>query len=141
MKYTTCKEYKIMNASVSKNISIFLFIIIGSLIYSNTLEAPLVFDDEQNIKNVLKFTRDWTAKEIRVYGFLPPTCKQMYELENEISGFDQEDFVEQFVQAGGIWLKVDPCGYFSFDGSHLSEDSAIRFSNDLARLIKQTKEQ
>jgi len=40
-----------MNSFISKNVSILLFIVAGFLIYSNTFEAPFVFDDGQNIKN------------------------------------------------------------------------------------------
>ena len=87
------------------------------------------------IENLMKFTSRWTKSEIRVYGFLVPTCKQMVEIENELSGFNQAEFIAAFKKAGGIWIEFDPTAYDSFDGSHLQSESALEFSHDLASKI------
>ncbi len=88
------------------------------------------------IDQVMDSTRTWAAKGIKVFAFSPPTTVEMIALEKEVSGFDEASFRERFKSAGGIWLDVDQTGYSSFDGSHLDEESAIKFSRDLAEMIK-----
>lgn len=90
---------------------------------------------EKNISSLLKCITDWQSRGIKVVGVLFPTCKEMYELENQISGFDEKEFASRFEQAGGKWISVDQTKYVSYDGSHLQKDSAVRFSNDFARFL------
>ena len=87
------------------------------------------------IKNLMSYVTQWSESGIRVYGFLVPTCKQMVEIENRLSGFNKNKFVATFNAAGGIWIEIDPAGYDSFDGSHLQRESALEFSRDLAMKI------
>ncbi|RPJ22536.1 MAG: hypothetical protein EHM35_18135 [Planctomycetaceae bacterium] len=77
----------------------------------------------------------WTGKGIRVYAFLVPSCREMVELEERDSGFNQDQFVQDFEKAGGTWIDMDPCRYDSFDGSHLGREAALQFSRDLAERI------
>jgi hypothetical protein len=86
--------------------------------------------DEQNIKNLLSAVSKWTSDNISVYGFIPPSCKEMYEMEGQISGFNEKDFVARFENAGGVWIDTDPGAYYSFDGSHLQDDAALQFTHD-----------
>jgi len=89
----------------------------------------------ENVSRVLKYVADWKNQGIKVVGFLFPTCKQMYELENKISGFNEKEFIRRFEEAGGNWINVDQTAYTSFDGSHLQQESAERFSNDFVKLF------
>lgn len=107
--------------------------------YKQIYEEQLVCDE--NIKNVLDFTSRWRKKGIRVYGFQPPTCQQMLELETRVSGFNKAEFVKAFEAAGGIWIEVDQCHYYSFDGSHLEDRAALEFSIDLAQRIYDIEQQ
>ena len=88
------------------------------------------------VEGLNRFVSRWTQTGIRVYAFLMPTCQEMFELEQQYSGFDQRQFVEGFEKAGGIWIDVDPCAYESFDGSHLQSYAARQLSNDLAQRIR-----
>jgi hypothetical protein len=81
-------------------------------------------------------TRRWTASGIRVYGVRPPTTEEMVSLEDTMSGFDEQDFVRQFTDAGGIWLTFASDRYHTYDGSHLNKESALRFSMDLGKAIQ-----
>ncbi|MSP61434.1 MAG: hypothetical protein EXR72_14020 [Myxococcales bacterium] len=74
----------------------------------------------------------WRARGIAVYGFRPPTTPGMLALEDGDGGFDEARFVARFERAGGVWLPVPGTGYASYDGSHLRDDAALRFSADLA---------
>ena len=89
------------------------------------------------IKKVIDFVSKWTNEGIIVYGFLPPTCKEMVELEKNDSGLDEENFIKLFTQAGGIWIEVDKTAYESFDGSHLQDDGAMQFSKFFAERVKE----
>ncbi|MBU0753731.1 MAG: hypothetical protein KJ645_01235, partial [Planctomycetes bacterium] len=90
----------------------------------------------QAIERVLRFTREWTKRGIRVYGLRPPVHEAAYEAENECSGLDMDKFVLDFNESGGIWLHTDQTGYHTYDGSHLSMEDAERFSTDLGRMIR-----
>ncbi len=91
--------------------------------------------DPCNVANVYRHVRKWSNSGIRVYGFIPPTCKEMYELEIAKSGLDKERFIKGFEASGGAWIETDPAAYPSFDGSHLQDDSAIQLTNDLCKQI------
>jgi hypothetical protein len=93
--------------------------------------------DDRTIAIVMEYVSRWSRSGIKVYGFLPPTCPGMVELERTASGFKKEEFVAKFKQAGGIWLEVNLTGYYSFDGSHLQDDGAVEFSHDLAKMIQE----
>ena len=93
------------------------------------------------IENLLDYVSQWTGSGIRVYAFLVPTCQEMVELEKEMSGFNQSQFVAAFKKAGGMWIDIDPAAYDSFDGSHLQSESALKFSSDLASRIYEIEQQ
>jgi hypothetical protein len=57
-------------------------------------------------------------------------------LEERESGFEEAAFVRRFTSAGGVWLRFPPGRYFSYDGTHLTRDSAVRFSRDLAERLR-----
>ncbi len=86
-------------------------------------------------KNLLNTVRQWTNENILIFGFRPPSTPEMKEIENQITNFNEVDFGKDFEERGGIWLYF-PEKYNSYDGSHLSEESAIQLSIDLAEKIK-----
>ena len=88
------------------------------------------------IDNLINIVRSWIARGVAVYGFRPPTCVKMVELENELSGFDQASFVAAFQDAGGIWIDTDQTAYHTHDGSHLHFEAALELSNYLAQAIQ-----
>jgi hypothetical protein len=91
------------------------------------------------IQGLIDQTRQWTAQGIHVYAYRVPSSPAMVALENQMSGFDEADFVKQFEAAGGIWYSIPLAPYYSFDGSHLVKQSAQQLSLDLAKLIKATE--
>ena len=97
-------------------------------------------DDEGPVSSAviggfIETVRSWRAEGIIVYAFRTPSCADMVAMEDEISGFDEADFVRRFAAAGGTWLPIDQTAYASYDGSHLDVRSAPAFSADLARAI------
>ena len=87
------------------------------------------------IEVLMQQTRLWKQKEIQVVAFRLPTTKEMVALEDELSGFDENKFLQAFESAGGLWLSVPLERYRSFDGSHLERNSAVLFSKDVAEKI------
>ena len=75
-----------------------------------------------------------------MYGFRPPTVEEVVALENELSGFQEEEFKAAFETAGGNWLDVDRFGYPSHDGCHLRRDGAVVFTRDLSKMILAAEE-
>jgi hypothetical protein len=92
------------------------------------------------VEGVISQTRRWTSQGIRIYRFLPPTTERMVRFEDERSGYDEADFVRQFTEVGGRWLRMDQASYHTYDGSHLDREAAADFSADLARAISVEKE-
>ncbi|MBK9193204.1 MAG: hypothetical protein IPM77_17830 [Crocinitomicaceae bacterium] len=78
----------------------------------------------------------WTGNGIRVFGFRPPVTKAMKNLEDSISGFSETEIKLNFENAGGTWIDFNDADYISYDGSHLTSESAIKFSADLGKKVK-----
>ncbi len=98
-----------------------------------------IFEDRQVsdevINTIMEYVTKWRSQGIDVYGFILPTCPQMVDVEQQVSGFNQDAFVADFKRAGGTWIDVDLCKYECIDGSHLQDTGALQFSQDLAALI------
>ncbi len=90
---------------------------------------------QEVISGLLNYVERWTSRGIHVVGYRPPTSHTIRMYEHERGGFVEADFVEQFRNAGGIWIPVSPDDYQTFDGSHLEHQSAMRLASDLARQI------
>ncbi len=87
------------------------------------------------VKAMVSQTRDWTSRGIRVFAVLCPKSEGIRALETELGGFDERAVRGAFEKAGGIWL-VPRGQYQLVDGVHLDMRSAMRFSRDVAKLIK-----
>ncbi len=92
--------------------------------------------DEKNIARLEKQISTWTEKGVVVVGMRPPTTSKMVELEDSVSGFNENDIKSRILQAGGFWLDFNNNDYDTYDGSHLQRESAVKFSVDLAEKLK-----
>lgn len=81
----------------------------------------------------------WAKSGIKVFAFRPPTTRAMVHLEDSISGFDESKFVASLKQAGGGWIDLPLSGYVSYDGSHLTKESALRLSHELGEVVRKGK--
>ena len=104
--------------------------------YKDLFEGDPV--SEEVISGLLEYVERWTRKGIHVVAFRPPSSHTLRRYEHEKGGFNEEEFVQQFKEAGGIWIDIDPDDYQTFDGSHLEHESARRISADLGRQLKKT---
>lgn len=101
-----------------------------------------IFRDDKNgtvsqdvIDRLMNAVSQWHNSGITVYGLRMPSSFQIIELENSYSMFDEADFKDRFVHAGGKWLDFDQYSYDSYDGSHLHQDAALRLSRELACIV------
>jgi hypothetical protein len=88
------------------------------------------------LSDLLNKIEEWERKGAEVFAFRPPANRAMEALEDSLSGFCEQEIVRSIEQAGATWLDFNIDNYFSYDGSHLDEQSAIRLSHDLAVKIK-----
>jgi hypothetical protein len=88
------------------------------------------------VKEFMAQTREWTARDIRVFAFYPPAHPERTALEDSVLGFNRQEFSEEFTLAGGKWIEIDGTGLQTYDGSHLNADSATRMSRILAKHVK-----
>ena len=88
------------------------------------------------IDRLLEEVGGWRSQGIRVFGFRPPIPPWLDELEWKLSGFAYPDFIRRFEAAGGVWLAPERQGYHCYDGAHLAEESARRYSRTLAEALR-----
>lgn len=74
---------------------------------------------------------DWVSRGVHVFVFRIPSCREMVELEDSMSGFDEKSFKRAVKELGAIWIEMDVGGYESYDASHITADSARRMTRDL----------
>ncbi|NUM50149.1 MAG: hypothetical protein HUU48_03450 [Flavobacteriales bacterium] len=87
---------------------------------------------------LLQKVKEWKNKNIKVYAFRPPTTVNMETLENNISGFNEKEFIKKIEMAGGKWIEIENrFNYNSYDGSHLHFYSAQQLSYYLGKKIKE----
>ncbi|AIF82006.1 hypothetical protein I862_07260 [endosymbiont of Acanthamoeba sp. UWC8] len=91
---------------------------------------------EQNILALSKQIRQWTQQGIIIIGFRPPTSQAVYNIENQMSRYDESKIRKEFEKAGAYWLCFDINNYETYDGNHLVESSAIILSKELSYKIK-----
>jgi hypothetical protein len=113
-----------VNSARSKQLSYY------QRLYARTQVTPQIIDC------VVRRTREWRERGIRVYGWRPPTDPDLREIEDRLSGFDEASFVRRFEAVGGIWIPVSPADWQTYDGSHLHRTSAVRMSRHLAGCMR-----
>ncbi len=92
---------------------------------------------DSTVQNVMDYVSIWRDKGITVYGFFPPSCSEMRQIEQNLESFNQDPFIKKFERHGGIWIDVNQTDYDSFDGCHLQDKAAVEFSADFAGAVKQ----
>lgn len=97
-------------------------------LFTNNTVSQSVIDD------IYRQTKTWRDQGIIVIGYRPPTTPSMLALEAAKSGFDESAFRAGFQKAGGLWVEPGP-GYESYDGSHLTPESAKKLSDLLAKTL------
>lgn len=107
---------------------------IALLGYKNSFDRNPI--SKEILDELIEFCEQMTMRGYSIIAFRIPSIAEMWELENSISGFDTLKIPDRIEKAGGIWLDFPSGDYQSFDASHMTKESAIKFSNQLADSIK-----
>ncbi len=78
----------------------------------------------------------WTKSGVKVLAFRPPVPRDVWELEDRGLKFDTAEIIKKIEAAGGIWINTEPGAWATYDGSHLTKQEALRFSDYLGQEIK-----
>ena len=108
---------------------------VAPTLYAETLAGHQV--SHEFVEGFLAQTREWTSRGIHVFAFSPPRHAGTREVEVRLTGFDEADLARRFEQAGGTWIDFDDEAYETYDGSHLTRESAIAFSRDLGAALRE----
>jgi hypothetical protein len=94
------------------------------------------------IAQVCDWIRARKAEGFRIYTLRIPTSQTKFETESTLQGFGESKIRSRMESAGAIWIDTPPFrdDLHSYDGSHLDQESAERFSDELsASLSKDLK--
>jgi hypothetical protein len=84
----------------------------------------------------IEHVRKWRTQGYTVFAFRPPASEKMEILEDSHSGYDEPGMKQEFMEAGGIWIDIpDRYSYTTYDGSHLTGESALLLSKYIANFI------
>jgi hypothetical protein len=75
------------------------------------------------------------SRGIKVIALRMPISYEMKQLEDESTGYKLERLRKQMEASGIKWIEISDYGYISYDGSHLTAESANRFSSEIASII------
>lgn len=92
---------------------------------------------DEKLQTLCNQTRDWTGNGIQVVGFRPPVSHSMRLLEDTLGFYNENEIKARFAEAGGLWFELNPTRFQTYDGSHLTESSAIKLSEQLGAFLSQ----
>ena len=91
----------------------------------------------ENLQVLFNQVKKWTDDGIIVVGFVPPVSKPMQMLEDSLGLFDETAIKAGFEKASGKWIDLNPANYKTYDGSHLTIESAQKLSIKIGEEIQQ----
>ncbi|MBC7465805.1 MAG: hypothetical protein H7256_07420 [Bdellovibrio sp.] len=93
-----------------------------------------IFSDRVE-RTLLEKLRSYHQKGIAVYVLRLPLSQELMQLENRLSGFDEIDFKKKLLETNAQWIDLPPTGFETFDGSHLTGESAELISEKVSQSI------
>jgi len=91
----------------------------------------------ENLKDLFNQVKKWSDSGIIVVGFVPPVSQPMQMLEDTLGLFDEVAIKAGFENASGHWIDLNPANYKTYDGSHLTIESARELSDRIGVFLKQ----
>src|SRR5690606_18176319 len=91
----------------------------------------------ENLQVLFNQVKEWTDDGINVVGFVPPVSQPMQMLEDTLGLFDEAAIKAGFEKASGKWIDLNPANYKTYDGSHLTIESAKDLSNIIGNFLNQ----
>jgi hypothetical protein len=80
--------------------------------------------------------KKWTSTGIRVVGFVPPISQPMRNLEDSLGFFNETTIKAGFERASGNWIDIESTQYKTYDGSHLTIESAQKISHIIGKEVE-----
>lgn len=77
----------------------------------------------------------WRARGWRVVAFVPPMSPASARLTAELAAWDVAAIARQLERAGAVWVQITDGDYESYDGIHLTAESAQALSRLLAGTV------
>ena len=92
--------------------------------------------ESKNLEVLFKQVEKWTKEGIVVVGFTFPVSQPMQMLEDTLGLFDEAAIKAGIEKASGHWIDFNPANYKTYDGSHLTIESAKQLSNTVGKEIE-----
>ena len=106
----------------------------GLILYEKNFEDNKV--DLNYVDTLVRYINTWNKKDIITAVINMPSSKEMVLIENQYSGYQENIVKNKIIKGGGIWIDFRRSDYVSYDGSHLTGESAKIFSNDLCLALR-----
>lgn len=74
---------------------------------------------------------------ITVVVFRPPTSVALRQLEDKMSGFDETSLKKELLEMGVKWIDFECSNFKTYDGSHLTKESALNLSTQLGNVLNE----
>lgn len=84
------------------------------------------------VERLLRRVALWHKRGWTILTFEPPAAPEATRLAHELAGWAAQALPSRLQAAGARWVDVDPSRYVSYDGTHLTADSARQLSKELA---------
>ncbi len=123
-----CTDGWVKTASPERNLSA------GLESYKKSLSGNPI--DQKAVDGLIRQIAAWGKQNITVIAYRPPTFDGMEALEDELTGFDENELASEIEAAGGFWLDLPNSGLVTYDGSHLTLESTIDVSQAINFRIK-----
>ncbi len=107
--------------------------------YRESLERGLTADPAM-IDDMVRGIAALEARGTRVVCLRMPSSPEMMSLEDAYAGVDWERLARELESVGAEWLRFDVSGFESYDGSHLTEESARELSRRIRRALAASPE-
>lgn len=101
--------------------------------YTKTFNKYQVGNKET--KSFISKIKEITSTNITVVAFRPPSTQRMRQLEDSISGFDENLVKHELIKNSVQWLEFKDSDFQSYDGSHLDVNSGIKLSKIISEKI------
>jgi hypothetical protein len=89
----------------------------------------------KNTDVLFKQVEKWTNAGIIVVGFTPPVSQPMQMLEDTLGMFNEALIKAGIEKASGHWIDLNPANFKTYDGSHLTIESAQKLSHNISIYI------
>lgn len=91
----------------------------------------------ENLQHLFNQVKKWSDSGIIVIGFVPPVSQPLQMLEDTLGLFDEFAIKSGFEKASGHWIDLNPANYKTYDGSHLTIESAQQLSHKIGGYVNQ----